>query len=239
MRADVASTAVQPERLPDSRQVYLDRLYENEGLPALVDLVDPSHRRILDIGCGNGSNMALLAARGHAPTGLTLSESEAELCRRRGFECLVADVDAGALAFPEAGFDGLLLSHVLEHLPWPARTLRRLAGLLAPGGAVYVALPNVLFIRNRIDFLRGRFRYTEMGLMDRTHLRFFDFQSARGLLEEAGLHVTTQFGVGPVPSGPLRRMAPGLARRLDRWGARRWPGLFAFHMLLVGQRDHG
>jgi 2-polyprenyl-3-methyl-5-hydroxy-6-metoxy-1,4-benzoquinol methylase len=239
MRADVASTALQPARLPDGQQVYLERLYENEGLPALVDLVDRNHRRILDVGCGNGSNMALLAARGHAPVGLTLSESEAEICRRRGFECLVADVDAGALAFSDMGFDGLLLSHVLEHLPWPAQTLRRLVTLLAPGGGVYVALPNVLFIKNRLEFLRGRFRYTETGLMDRTHLRFFDFESARALLEDAGLRVTTHFGLGPVPSGPLRRMAPSLARQLDRWGARRWPGLFAFHMLIVGRRDDG
>jgi SAM-dependent methyltransferase len=236
MHSDVTSTADRLEGSSDGRQVYLDRLYENEGLPALVDLVDPRHRRVLDVGCGNGSNMSLLTARGHAPLGVTLSETEASVCRGRGFECVVADVDADSSRFGDASFDALFLSHVLEHLPWPGRTLKRLTRLLAPGGGVYVALPNVLFISNRLEFLRGRFRYTEMGLMDRTHLRFFDFGSARSLLEESGLTVSVHRGLGPVPSGPLRRLLPGLAQRLDEWGALRWPGLFAIHMLLVGRR---
>src|SRR5439155_27238592 len=146
------------------------------GLPALVNLVESKHRRVLDIGCGNGSNMSLLSARGHSPVGLTLSLSEAAICRERGIECVVADINGDLVQFADGSFYALFLSHVLEHLPWPSHTLRRLSRLLTPDGALYVALPNVLFVRNRFDFLRGRFRYTEMGLMDRTHLRFFDFE---------------------------------------------------------------
>jgi SAM-dependent methyltransferase len=219
-----------------SHSIYHDRLYENEGLPELIALVEIKHRRILDVGCGNGANMSLLAAKGHIPVGITLSTTEAIACRERGFDCVVCDVHQG-VPFASRSFDALLFSHVLEHFPFPEDVLMNVLPLIGDGGAIYVALPNVMQFRQRYEFLRGRFRYSETGLMDRTHLRFFDFASARQLLLAAGLKVITHYGVGKVPLRPIRKLLPGLARRLDATGARLWPGLFAFHILLVGVRE--
>ncbi len=216
--------------------IYHDRLYENEGLPELIALVDAKHKKILDVGCGSGANMGLLAARGHAPVGATLSRSEAVACRALGLDCVVCDVRQG-LPFVGRSFDALLLSHVLEHFPFPEDVLLSALPLIREGGAVYVALPNTMQFRQRYEFLRGRFRYSENGLMDRTHLRFFDFYTARQLLTAAGLKVVAHYGVGKVPLRPIRKLLPNLASRLDRIGARLLPGLFAFHILLVGVRE--
>ncbi|MDX6692480.1 MAG: hypothetical protein QOF02_83 [Blastocatellia bacterium] len=218
------------------RAVYQERFYENEGLPELIALVDDKHRRILDVGCGNGANMSLLAAKGHRTTGVTLSFSEAGECRRRELECLVCDLNE-ELPFVDKSFDALLFSHVLEHVAFPEILLRKVLNLVADDGAIYVALPNVMQFRQRYEFLRGRFQYAENGLMDRTHLRFFDFKTARQLLTAAGLKVVVHYGVGKVPLRPIRKMFPALAGKLDSIGARLWPGLFAFHILLVGVRE--
>jgi SAM-dependent methyltransferase len=215
--------------------VYAARLYHNEGLRALVELIPAEQRRVLDIGCGDGANMSILAAAGHDVVGVTLSRTEAERVSARGMAAVVANLLDGA-PFVPASFDAIILSHVLEHLPFPAATLRSLLPLLVPNGVVCVALPNVLGIKQRFRFLRGKFRYDDTGLMDRTHLRFFDFDSARAMMEEAGVAVYQHFGVGFVPSGPLRRLSVDLARRLDVAGTRRWPGLFAFHIIMVGRR---
>src|SRR3989304_3237775 len=158
-----------------SWEAYRNRVYENQGLGPLVSLVDQKHHRGLDVGCGNGANSRLLSARGHEVVALTLSEAEATVVREQGLECYVYDVTHEALPLPRRSFDALLFSHVLEHVPWPEVVLERYSQLLRPGGCVYVALPNVQHLVQRWQFILGRFRYTEAGLMDRTHLRFFDF----------------------------------------------------------------
>ena len=87
----------------------------------------------------------------------------------------------------------------------------------------------------RGQFLLGRFRYTETGIMDRTHLRFFDFYSARHLLKIAGLEVVEHFGLGKFPMGPFREWLPGFSSKVDRLVSGRYPGLFAFHIIVVGR----
>jgi SAM-dependent methyltransferase len=216
--------------------VYLDRIYENDGLPELIALVDKKHGRILDAGCGNGANMSMLAARGHAAIGVTLSRAEAHRCLERGLACIIGDINQG-LPFASRSFDAILFSHVLEHVPFPDEVLSKVLHLLNDDGAIYVALPNVLQFRQRYEFLRGRFRYCENGFMDRTHLRFFDFSSARYLVEAAGLKVVVHYAIGKVPQRPLRKLFPRLAVKIDTLGTRLWPGLFAFHILLVAVRE--
>ena len=214
---------------------YDGSLYENEGLPELINLVEPVHRRVLDIGCGNGANMRLLAARGHEVVGITLSEKEAKVVQEQGFICKVWDVAEETLPFEPESFDALLFSHVLEHVAWPEVVLEHYLRLLRMGGGVYVTLPNVLQFGNRWQFLRGRFRYTEIGLMDRTHLRFFDFITARQLVENAGLEVVHHFGSGQFPMGPLREWSPVFSRWADKQASHFFPGLFAFHIIVVGR----
>ncbi|MDR3580285.1 MAG: class I SAM-dependent methyltransferase [Oryzomonas sp.] len=221
--------------MTEYKDVYVERLYENQGFPALVDLVLPEHHRILDVGCGNGANIYLLLQRGHESIGLTLSEAEARLVTERGFECMNWDMMSEQLPFEEQTFDALLFSHVLEHLPWPEEVLKRYLKLLRPGGGVYIALPNVLHLVQRWQFLGGNFKYTETGTMDRTHLRFFDFASARQLAESCGITVVQHFGVGQCPTGPLREITPGLSRRIDEWTSRYWPSVFGVHIVISGR----
>ncbi len=216
---------------------YRDRVYENEGSKPLVALMDPSCRRVLDVGCGAGDNMRLLAATGRDVTGVTLSDEEARTVRERGYPCLVCDVEREDLPFEAASFDALVFSHVLEHMAWPAAVLKRHLRVLRPGGCVYVLLPNPVQFRQRWEFLRGRFRYTETGIMDRTHLRFFDFEAARELVALAGLTVFHHSAVGHVPLGPARRVLGGLAPRLDAAASHRWPGLFGFHLIVAGRLE--
>jgi SAM-dependent methyltransferase len=135
----------------------------------------------------------------------------------------------------DASLDALVFSHVLEHMAWPEAVLRRHLRVLKPGGGVYVVLPNAVQFRQRWEFVRGRFRYSETGIMDRTHLRFFDFVAARNLMESAGLEVVHHAAVGHVPLGPLRRALGGFAPELDVAASRRWPGLFGYHLLVAGR----
>lgn len=194
-------------------------------------MVEADHRRILDVGTGTGSNLRAMKARGHLVTGMTISWEEAVECSRGGFQVVVADAAQPHLPFADQSFDGVLLSHVLEHLQEPASLLAALRPLVAEGGAIYVALPNAVHYKQRWEFMRGRFRYSETGIMDQTHLRFFDIGSARLLIEGAGYRIADQRVSGAVPSLGLRGKAPKLWSKLDEVGLARFPGLFGFHLM--------
>ena len=75
---------------------------------------------------------------------------------------------------------------VLEHLTDPVLLLQRVAPVLDDGGWGVISLPNVAHASVRLALLEGRFTYTDVGLLDRTHLRFFDRTGVAQLFRNAG-----------------------------------------------------
>ena len=198
--------------------------------PAVFQRVPPATRRLLDIGCGGGVfGAAVKQALPCSVVGVTYSEAEADQARGQLDQVMVADLN-GYDPAPLGEFDCIVCSHVLEHLHAPQQVLSRLRGCLAPGGRLVVALPNVLFWKQRLQFMAGRFRYTEGGLMDRTHVRFFDWHSAEQLVRDAGLTVVERSADGSFPLSRL--LGSTLSAAIDRWMLRRFPGLFGFQFVL-------
>jgi DNA repair exonuclease SbcCD ATPase subunit len=78
---------------------------------------------------------------------------------------------------------------VLEHLRDPLAALRRLRRFLKSEGYFVVSLPNVAHASVRLALLQGHFQYRELGLMDRTHLRFFTHDTITQLFDEAELAI--------------------------------------------------
>jgi SAM-dependent methyltransferase len=191
-----------------------------------------SARRVLDLGCGTGALGRDVKSRQPAEVvGVTYSEAEAALAEEHLDSVLVQDLNA----FEPDGlgqFDCVVCSHVLEHLCWPDQLLHSIQSLLAPGGRLIVALPNALAWRQRLAFAFGRFRYTDGGLMDRTHFRFFDWHTARSLVSGAGYRVISARGDGVLP---LARFVPVLGRYLNRVAVRLAPGLFSWQFVIVAE----
>lgn len=206
-----------------------DLVYGAVNRPVLA-AIPPTARRVLDVGCGDGALGAAVKARHPAEVvGLTYSPAEAAAAAARLDRVEVCDLNAPVLDGLGA-FDCVVCSHVLEHLYWPDRLLAALRPHLAPGGRLIVALPNVLAWRQRLAFLFGRFRYTDGGLMDRTHFRFFDRATARELVAGSGYRVLSARGDGVFP---LARFVPGLGPRISRAGVALWPGLLSWQFVIV------
>jgi SAM-dependent methyltransferase len=217
-----------------SSKMYEGRTYCAAGNAELIDLVCPSSSGVfLDVGCGGGGTAKALRLRyKHAYlVGLTISKAEYQIAKEYFDEVHIADIQHGAFE-PHRRFDGIIFSHVLEHLVNPVDVLSLVRNWLTPEGFVYIALPNIAFYRQRLSSLLGHFDYTDGGLMDRTHLRFYTYDTARVLLESAGFCPEARGATGIVPAGPIRRLVPGLCRRVDKQGTRLFPNLFGWQILV-------
>ena len=192
---------------------------------AVLSQIPAGVRTVLDIGCGGGVfGAAVKAMHDCAVVGVTYSQAEAEQARLCLDRVEVLNLNDGAL--PALGrFDCIVCSHVLEHLIFPQQLLSNLRVCLNPGGLLVVALPNALHWKQRWEFLRGRFQYTDGGVMDRTHLRFFDWQTAGELLRESGFAPVQRLADGGFPWSS--RLGVRLSGVVDRRALRGFPGLFA------------
>ena len=199
--------------------------------PAVLSRVPSGARRILDVGCGTGILGSVL--KGERPdryvAGITHAEQEAERAREVLDHVVIADLET--YDFSDLGqFDCVICSHVLEHLRNPMEVLARLRNVLAVDGVILIALPNVLYWRQRLQFLMGRFRYTQGGLMDNTHVVFFDWATARSLVVGAGLQLVASASDGGFPGS--RFLGPG-GSALDAVALRVAPGLMGTQFLLI------
>ena len=208
-----------------------------EGVNALVlSFVPPSANRILDIGCGTGALGARLqAVRERYIVGITYAEQEAAMAREQLSQAICADLNGFDFS-PLGKFDCVIMSHILEHLHSPEDFLQRLKCALEPQSVLVVALPNVVVWRQRLEFLFGRWRYRDWGILDRTHFRFFDRKSSRDLLEQAGYEILRSQPDGTFPFiKPVRNLIGGLAQGIDGLSCSLMPGLFAFQFVYLAR----
>ncbi|MCK9932320.1 class I SAM-dependent methyltransferase [Frankia sp. Mgl5] len=212
----------------------MDLQYRNPGNRALLDLLDIPPGRVLDCGCGAGDNARLLRQQGWQVTGVTLDPAELVAATAECVATELADLSAGLPFAADGSFDLVLLSHILEHLVDPAALIAEARRVLAPGGRIAIALPNVAHFRQRALHLLGRFEYTETGVMDSTHVRFFTVETARRLLETNGLAIVASDASGGLPWWRGRRLLPReLVARADRWALANRPNLFAWQAVFL------
>jgi SAM-dependent methyltransferase len=146
---------------------------------------------VLDLGCGRGEALAILAERGVVARGVDASSSMVEECRRKGLSAEVGDLFEALAGAREGSLGGVVSFHVIEHLPPGAveRLVRLAWRALAPGGVLILETPNPLSL---VVAARNFW-------LDPTHRRPVHPDTLRLLFQVAGFEPVERIDLRPFP----------------------------------------
>ena len=167
----------------------------NDSLSLIFDFVNPKST-VLDIGCATGSLAKQLYEQKNCVVyGMEQNKKSVAICKKRKIFEEIHLFDINLLdesSFPQyrSKFDYIVCADVLEHLLFPSNILSLLQNFLKPSGKIIISLPNVAHASIKSNLLLNDFTYTEIGILDKTHLHFYTYKSIAQLLSSQNLKIT-------------------------------------------------
>lgn len=192
-------------------------------LKKLMNLVgNISEKKVLDIGCARGYVGSRIKALGNYVVGVDISESAAREAEKVLDKIYIFDLEG---SWPDLGdkFDLAILPEVLEHVFDPVEVLKKTSSQLKNGGEIIITTPNILAWTNRANILLGNFEYTDQGLMDFGHIRFFTYKYLKEVLRESGFKITKETHI----------IFPGKLTKILKY----WPSFFATQFILKARKN--
>lgn len=188
--------------------------YHESPRPELMPHIPLRARRVLDVGCGAGAfGHSLKRQAGvREVVGIEVVPEAAAKARRVLDQVIEGDLETLDPPFPDGHFDCIVCADVLEHLVEPAPVLRKLGRVLAPHGVIVISMPNIQFFEAVAMLSEGQWHYTDRGIMDRTHLRFYTRPGLAELVSDAGLEAAAIAPLSTAPAGDVPREPDGSLR---------------------------
>jgi len=179
-------------------------------------IVEPG-ARVLDLGCGNGELLYLLAReKGAKVQGIELNDLAIYECVKRGLSVFHGDIESGLAEYPDRSFDYVILNQSLQEvkkIDWLIHEALRI------GDKIIVGFPNFAFIQARVMlFFRGKAPITPSlpyRWYDTPNLRFLSISDFQDLCREKNFKV-------------LERHYLGKERTINLW-----PNLLALSAIFV------
>ena len=176
----------------------------SQTAPANVVRLIGTNKRVLEIGCDPGSITKILSEQnGCIVTGLELDPIAIE--KVKPFCEVVKQADLNSPDWPRLldgieKFDVVLAADVLEHLYDPQKSLQQMIPLMKDNGCIVISLPHIGHAAILSCLISGNFKYGDLGLLDRTHIRFFCLQKIENLFTQANLKIIEAKFVTKTPS---------------------------------------
>ena len=167
--------------------------------PEMLEFVPPNATAILDVGCADGTFGSLLKKHRHVEVwGIEPNQSAANSAAQKLDRVICSAFDR-SLGLPAGKFDCIVFNDVLEHLVDPQDALSHCKELLKNPGAILASIPNVRYFDNIWNLLINKnWEYTDWGILDRTHLRFFTERSIRSTFRKVGYKIELIKGINPL-----------------------------------------
>jgi methionine biosynthesis protein MetW len=211
------------------RQLEAD-LARMDRLKFLFDPV-PSGIKVLDIGCGPGSDVDFLLKAGNEVHGIDIADEALSHAQARGIVPHKIDLSQSShLPFPNSSFDLIIATDILEHLFLPEQVLEECARLLKQSSMLIASVPNHFFWRMRFRIMRGGDMilpfHKQSKQWDYFHIRFFNSRGFEELLAVMGFQIIEKH------YNRFINVPRGLPRVLDCKLAKWFPDLFSMHFIV-------
>jgi len=153
-------------------------------LPQLVDFSSFKGQRLLEVGCGIGTDLVRFAKGGARVTGVDLAQTAIDLARKNfelngvaPGELRVANGEA--LPYGDGSFDAVYAHGVIQYTSDPATLIRECHRVLTPGGTA------IFMVYNRVSWLNALSKVMKVALEheDAPVLKKFSISEFRGLLK--------------------------------------------------------
>ncbi len=148
---------------------FLNQIVEKIGTPN-------STLRILDVGCGTGANLEMLAQFGESE-GVDVSDDALEFCKAKGLNAQKGLAES--LPFADGTFDLTTALDVVEHLDDDIAGLREMFRVTRPGGYSLIFVPAFMWLWGvQDDISNHRIRYTKEQIVDRLEQAGYEVERA-------------------------------------------------------------
>lgn len=155
---------------------------------------------VLDAGCSRGGiGVKLFREKQCKMYGMEYNSVSVQCAQETGAYQAVHTVNLESFSAADwseyrSFFDFILLGDILEHLRNPQKVLEELKPLLKQDGAFLISVPNIAHAGIKANLLNDDFIYTDIGLLDVTHVHLFTWKSIAEMLSEISLEIVEAHG---------------------------------------------
>lgn len=152
----------------------------------IINRLDPKEKKILDVGCYDGTLLGMIKNKNNELFGLEASEYGVIKCLEKGIRVTSFFFDdVQNLPYEDKYFDIVLAGEIIEHIYDTDFFLAEIARVLKPGGYLLLSTPNVASLGRRIMLALGKNPIIEVTPNEKDssgHIRYFIMKTLEGLL---------------------------------------------------------
>lgn len=178
----------------------MDNSYFTRNRIEMLKFLPKDFTNTIEIGCGKGEFGKLVKETFKTNyTGIEIDPEAALVAKEHLDLVLIGDAFEQINLLPDNSFDLLICNDVIEHLASPEILLQKIRIKMRPNARLVCSIPNIRVLGNLIHLLINKdFEYTDYGIRDKTHLRFFTKKSIVRFLEDNGFDIEKIIGINPI-----------------------------------------
>jgi len=166
----------------------------------MVDFLPSEYSKVLEIGCNEG-NFRQFASKHSEYWGIEPFEEAANVAKTKMDKVLVGFYDEIVSEIPDNYFDLVIAFDVIEHMEQPWSFLQSIKRKMTANASIVLSIPNVRYYGNLKELLYKKdWKYSDSGILDITHLRFFTKKSIIRLLNDNDFEIEKMQGINPTKS---------------------------------------
>lgn len=183
----------------------------NTSLYKISQLISPLTNAILDIGCSSGYLGQYIKENSKKKIkvdGIEIDEHDLKLAQKQLDNVYNIDIqNSSKLRKFDNKYDTIIFADVLEHTANPKKVLSCFLANLTKKGQILISIPNVAHQSVFLELLAGQWNYEDSGILDRTHLHYFDYNETVRIIEENGLYINKiDYSIFDIPHQKLSQI---------------------------------